>query len=241
MRQKIDVAEVESATKIRAKYLRALENEEFGLLPGNTFVKTFLRTYGEYLGLDAQLLVEEYRAEHEPREQAEVQPFAPAANRRPRERRPRGPAGPPGPGTAVLVVVAVVLVIFAILGLTGGSGGKKSVSQTPPKKAPKTHTTTTPKPAPKPQPTTVRLRIVPVSATYLCIDRGRGTAVLYQGITSQPQRFTGKHLRINAGGTSLKLIVNKRPLKIQQSSQPIGYDFTPRRTRPLPSGLRPCQ
>ena len=68
MRQKIDIAEVETATKIRAKYLRALENEEFGLLPGNTFVKTFLRTYGEYLGLDAQLLVEEYRAEHEPRE-----------------------------------------------------------------------------------------------------------------------------------------------------------------------------
>src|SRR5207302_7319239 len=97
MRQKIDIAEVETATKIRAKYLRALENEEFALLPGNTFVKTFLRTYAEYLGLDAQLLVEEYRAEHEPREQAEVQPFAPAAHRRPRERRTRGPSGPPGP------------------------------------------------------------------------------------------------------------------------------------------------
>src|SRR5690348_3713094 len=133
MRQKIDVADVEAATKIRAKYLRALENEEFGLLPGNTFVKTFLRTYAEYLGLDAQLLVEEYCAEHEPREHAEVQPFAPAAHRRPRERRPRGPAGPPGPGTAVIVVVAVVLVIFAILGLTGGSGGKRDISQSMPK------------------------------------------------------------------------------------------------------------
>ena len=57
MRQKIDIAEVEAATKIRAKYLRALENDEFGLLPGSTFVKTFLRTYAEYLGLDATLLV----------------------------------------------------------------------------------------------------------------------------------------------------------------------------------------
>ena len=67
MRQKIDIADVEAATKIRAKYLRALENEEFGLLPGPTFVKTFLRTYADYLGLDAQLLVEEYRVQHEPR------------------------------------------------------------------------------------------------------------------------------------------------------------------------------
>ena len=53
MRRRIDMAEVEAATKIRAKYLRALENEEWDLLPGPTFVKTFLRTYAEYLGLDA--------------------------------------------------------------------------------------------------------------------------------------------------------------------------------------------
>ena len=41
-------------TKIRAKYLRALENEEWGLLPGPTFVKSFLRTYAEALGLDGK-------------------------------------------------------------------------------------------------------------------------------------------------------------------------------------------
>src|SRR5215216_6825750 len=75
MRQKIDIADVEAATKIRAKYLRALENEEFGLLPGPTFTKTFLRTYADYLGLDAQLLVEEYRVEHEPRGE-EVAPIS---------------------------------------------------------------------------------------------------------------------------------------------------------------------
>src|SRR5215213_9086672 len=119
MRQKIDVADVEAATKIRAKYLRALENEEFGLLPGNTFVKTFLRTYAEYLGLDPQLLLEEYRAGYEPRDQSELQPYSVASRQRKRQRdpraRPRAPAGPPGPGTALVVLVGVVLVIFAIL------------------------------------------------------------------------------------------------------------------------------
>ena len=56
MRQRLDIADVEASTKIRAKYLRALENEEFGMLPGPTFVKTFLRTYAEALGLDPHLL-----------------------------------------------------------------------------------------------------------------------------------------------------------------------------------------
>ena len=65
MRNRIDITEVEAATKIRAKYLRALENEEWDLLPGPTFVKTFLRTYADYLGLDARNLVEEYRSRYE--------------------------------------------------------------------------------------------------------------------------------------------------------------------------------
>ena len=54
MRRRIDMTEVETATKIRGKYLRALENEEWDLLPGPTFVKSFLRTYAEALDLDAK-------------------------------------------------------------------------------------------------------------------------------------------------------------------------------------------
>src|SRR5947199_2982950 len=121
MRQKIDIAEVEAATKIRAKYLRALENEEFGLLPGTTFVKTFLRTYAEYLGLDSQLLIEEYRVDYEPRSEADIQPMVSRPNRE--RRRPRPSRGPPGPGTAIVVVIVAVLAILLVLGLTGGSGG----------------------------------------------------------------------------------------------------------------------
>lgn len=241
MRQKIDIVEVEAATKIRAKYLRALENEEFGLLPGNTFAKTFLRTYGEYLGLDAQLLVEEYRMEYEPRGDSDLQPLSPAAHRRPRERRPRGPSGPPGAGTALLVIVGVVLVIFAILGLTGGSGNKNdNLTQAPVKKKQTQKQTQKPKPKPKP-PTRVRLKIVPAAATYICIDRGRGTPVVYQGIIATPRVFRGKHLRMNAGGTSITVTANNRHVGIPPGAQPVGYDFTARRTLPVPNGLRPCQ
>src|SRR4029078_11077553 len=87
MRNRIDITEVEAATKIRAKYLRALENEEWELLPGPTFVKTFLRTYAEYLGLDSPNLAEAYRARYERPSGSDLPPFG--TNLGARRGRPR--------------------------------------------------------------------------------------------------------------------------------------------------------
>ena len=74
MRRGVDFAQAELATKVRGKYLRALEEEQFDMLPAQTYVKGFLRTYAEYLGLDGQLYVDEYNSrfvgtgdDHEPR------------------------------------------------------------------------------------------------------------------------------------------------------------------------------
>lgn len=61
-RQGITIAVAAESTKIRASYLRALEDETFDRLPGATYARGFLRSYAEYLGLDAQLLVDEYSA-----------------------------------------------------------------------------------------------------------------------------------------------------------------------------------
>jgi hypothetical protein len=62
LRQQLDFPEIEQATKIRGKYLRALEDEQFDVLPAQTYVKGFLRSYAEYLGLDGQLYVDEYNS-----------------------------------------------------------------------------------------------------------------------------------------------------------------------------------
>ena len=62
MRQGIEIGEAEQGTKVRSKYLRALEDERFELLPGHTYVKGFLRSYADYLGLDGQLYVDEYNS-----------------------------------------------------------------------------------------------------------------------------------------------------------------------------------
>jgi cytoskeletal protein RodZ len=72
-RQQLELTDVEQATKIRARYLRALEEEAFDVLPAQTYVKGFLRTYADWLGLDGQLYVDEYNSrysvgEEEPRE-----------------------------------------------------------------------------------------------------------------------------------------------------------------------------
>jgi len=108
MRAKIDVSEVEAATKIRAKYLRALENEEWGLLPGPTFVRSFLRTYADYLGLDGQLYVDEYNSrygvgEDEPREPVVARRSVAQQRHRRLERR------------GVLIALAGIGVLFAIV------------------------------------------------------------------------------------------------------------------------------
>ena len=60
VRKGVEIPEVETATKIRGKYLQALEDEQFDVLPGQTYVRGFLKTYADYLGLDGQLYVDEY-------------------------------------------------------------------------------------------------------------------------------------------------------------------------------------
>ena len=61
-RQELDFPELEQRTKIRGKYLRALEEEQFDVLPAHTYVKGFLRAYADSLGLDGQLYVDEYNS-----------------------------------------------------------------------------------------------------------------------------------------------------------------------------------
>ena len=64
MRQSLDFHEMEFRTKVRAKYLRALEEERFDQLPAHTYIKGFLRTYADALGMDGQLYVDEYNSRY---------------------------------------------------------------------------------------------------------------------------------------------------------------------------------
>jgi cytoskeletal protein RodZ len=58
----LSAADIQKAIRIRDRYLQALEEERWELLPGDAYVKGFLRTYADFLGLDANLYVDEYNS-----------------------------------------------------------------------------------------------------------------------------------------------------------------------------------
>ena len=245
MRQGLDIADVEDRTKIRAKYLRALENEEWGLLPGHTFVKTFLRTYAEQVGLDAHLLVEEYRLNHEA-EEPDIQPIAstPAARRdaRTRDRR-RGPAPSPPRRGAVVALAAVALVAFLlVLGLFGEDEPSDESAST----ATESESGSAPLDEPpvrrkRPAPRGIAMRVEPSFPTYTCVDTGEGTEVIYEGTLEETRTFRNPDgIRINLGKRSVEVTVNGRPVEIVDSPDPIGLEATKDGTEEILEGTRPC-
>jgi cytoskeletal protein RodZ len=132
VRRGIEFAQAELATKIRGKYLRALEEEHFEVLPAETYVKGFLRTYAEYLGLDGQLYVDEYNSRFViGEEQSEARARRSAARPQRRNRRIE---------TNVVLVALAAIAILTVIVISAwkASGGKPPAKA--PKAAPVTHT-----------------------------------------------------------------------------------------------------
>src|SRR5215210_1570672 len=255
MRQRIDISEIESETKIRAKYLRALENEEWDLLPGPTYVKSFLRTYAEALGLDGKLLIEEYKLRHERLSDVEMQPIRPPGAREPRRRRRAGT----GRGWAVLVVVAALIASLYALGQSGGDDDGSDAATT----VPETTTQTTKRSTSasrrsqrsrssssraarrrrQAQARLVRLRLVPTGPVYVCLKRAGGDTVvdgrILQAGSRQPT-YRSRRFRLLLGNSEVRLRVNGRTRAVPPSANVIAYEVTPPgRVRPLPAGSRP--
>jgi hypothetical protein len=122
VRQGLDYPQVELATKIRAKYIRALEEEEFGVLPGGTYIKGFMRSYAEFLGLDGQLYVDEYNSRH-----VVVDGLDDVPARRPRVHQDRSIER-----KVVLLTLAGIATVTALVIVAWKFGGGGSPTTTPP-------------------------------------------------------------------------------------------------------------
>lgn len=256
MRAGIDIAEVESRTKIRAKYLRALENEEWSLLPGSTFVKSFLRTYAEALDLDAKLLVEEYKFRHEPYEQGGNGVVQRQNGRRGR-RNPQGAFGPPKrtswlPLVALVVLVAILL--FAVYRMSQGEDeGNKPSAQVA--------TTTTSaaeaaaakeaadakerseRRAAARQVVNLRVTATGTATTFVCVHDASGNRVV-NGVTLQPgkssKRVRSKRFDVAIGAPSAKVTDGSRRLQVKADDRNvIAYRITKDELKRLPEGQRP--
>ena len=232
MRRRIDMTEVEAATKIRAKYLRALENEEWDLLPGPTFVKTFLRTYAEYLDLDPRLLVEEYRQRYERPATQDLTPFGPGMGGQRRRRRRRRPIGPI---VVMLLGVAALLGALYVLGVVWGDPAEE---EAPPNRAGATPTATpTATPAKKKSskkkkapPARVTLRLTATDAVFVCLVDATGRQVL-DGVTLErgqsTERFRSQRFRANFGNGNIRMNVSGKAYNAAKLDQPVGYEFRP--------------
>ena len=231
MRGRIDMTEVAAATKIRAKYLRALENEEWDLLPGPTFVKTFLRTYAEYLDLDPRLLVEEYRQRYERPSTQDLRPFKPGAAAQ-RRRRPSR-RGPSGPAVVVVLGVVVLLGVLYLIGTKWGNNDKEEPPVAGPTATPTRTATPTPTPREKPKasaPKVVSLRLTARQLVYVCVVDARGKAVV-NGVNLQPGDSTrtlrSKSFKMNLGNANVRLSANGKTYAVQDTGNPIGYEVRP--------------
>ena len=81
-RRGLSPADVHKAVRIRERYLTALEDERWDMLPGDAYTKGFLRTYAEFLGLHGQLYIDEYNARIAADEAAPLVPEALQKSRR---------------------------------------------------------------------------------------------------------------------------------------------------------------
>jgi cytoskeleton protein RodZ len=255
MRARIDVSEIEAQTKIRAKYLRALENEEWGLLPGPTFVKSFLRTYAQALGLDGKALVEEYRLQHEHPSEAMLEPIVstPQSRRAPARTGRSGRTAPDGgPSRAYMLtvgVIGVMIVALIVLLITGGkssnnpAGTSSTAATHSPASTSKHQASATTRHHVVSASALVALSLRPTAAVYVCLigDDGRK---LIPGVDLQPGESTStyhaKRFEITLGNSSVKMYVDGTPRAVAPSSQAIGYSITKAYgRRPLSAGQMP--
>ena len=240
MHARIDIIDVEQATKIRAKYLRAMEDEEWSVLPGPTYIKSFMRTYGDYLGLDSRALVDSYKREYERVPETDLHPFG--AGRRTRQ-APREP----GRWRPVLIVAAVLVVIIAALVIIGSTGGGDNNGVPP--NTPATTTKAKKKGAAKAKkktvvaaPTTVKLQVVPTGTVYVCLVDGTGKKLI-PGLTlttGNPSKvFTARRFRITLGNAQAQLRVNGKLGPVPAASAGIGLELTAKGRKALAAGTRP--
>ncbi len=125
----LELSEVEERTKIRSKYLQALETEAWSVIPSSAYARGFLATYAKLLDLDADKLVDEYRRQVETEEPtANLSAYGePVLEGR---RRVGAPGSPLRPLIVVfLIALVVVVVVVAFIADSGGDsdhkGGKR--------------------------------------------------------------------------------------------------------------------
>lgn len=253
MRARIDLSEIEAQTKIRARYLRALENEEWQVLPGATFIKSFLRTYAEALGLDPKPLLEEYRRDNEGSSDGEPAPIVAPSRHPARPARPRREGGE-SEGIASsrgyrLAVGAIVVVIVVLVVALATHGSKKathgrttgSVARSGHRHVRKRAGSGVAKRA-SASSRRVTLSLKATAVVWVCLVDAQERKLipgeeLQPGQSSGP--YTGTRFAMLLGNDDVTLTVDGKALTVPESSQAIGYEVSSSGARTLTAASEP--
>ena len=222
VRRNLTLQQVEEDTKIRVRYVQAMENEDFDVMPGATYVRGFLRTYSEYLSLDPDVIVDEYRSRGV-RKGEILEPFG-GVSMLGAPRRHRG-------RNTIMFVAVICLLVLGVIWILGRG------SDTPPSTKPGALGITSPSPSPspsaKPVPTAKpvvkgELRITaPNGDSWVEVrkDSATGTVLFSGTVTKGKTRvFVGKTLWLRLGNPSaVRLKVEGRKIKPVDSANPVDY------------------
>jgi len=218
-RRKLDLSEVEAAIKIRVRYLRAIENEEWDVLPGGAYTRGFIRTYASFLGLDGERLADDYR-------RATSQPGAERAPKRVepvptgvRRQRPRVPGG--------VLAAAVSLLLVGLAIAIGLSGGEDESSPAPAAKQGKAQResegqqTTAARPG-------VAVQLAATGEVWVCLLNAAEEPlidgrILAAGAEEGPYRSSGFTLALGNGAVTM--LVDGKRAEVPASSSPVGYEI----------------
>jgi len=107
------LTEVSKAVYIKTKYLSALEEENFAAIPGEVYVKGFIRAYASYLGMDGEALVAQYDGPNESILLQKETPTAVTEGGKGRRRRRRKVVSWP----EITIIIGVILFILLIVWL----------------------------------------------------------------------------------------------------------------------------
>ena len=244
-RRKLSLAEVEEATKIRGRYLRAIENDEWDQLPGDTYARAFIRTYGRLLGLDGERLAEEQR---QARGAARPGERLPRVDPRPRPvtRRRRRAGGAPAVPPKVVAALVIALVVAALLAVGLSTGGDSNGGAAQPgaqKTQGKAGAGQRQSHRKKPAPAGHSLALAAKGEVWVCLLDGHGKplvdgVILATGESEGP--FRSGSFSLALGNGAVTMTVDGRQANIPEPSSPIGFTVrSDGSVHELPEGERP--
>jgi cytoskeletal protein RodZ len=239
MRARIDISEVEARTKIRAKYLRAIENEEWDLLPGPVYAKSFLRTYGDFLGLDSRMLIDEFKRRYENPADHEIRPASTIARERERERRRRTPRFPSW--APIAIVVLVILGVLYAVGSATQSGPSSTTAHRTRRHHPR-HRATPVKVPTVAKPANVTLQLVPTGTVYVCLVNGSGAKLINERTFTTADTIpteTAPSLLLTLGNAAVQMKVNGKVVPVAASASAIRLQLTPAAVTHIPLSQTP--